>query len=162
MENIVEFRFYCDESFGSNVAGKKILTISGFLSDQQTWNEVEEDWKEINKRYGISCFHATDLNGARKEYEGWDKPKRDCYSGELLKSINSKGKKLVAYNCGMRIDEYQEIINEDGRAKLGKPWWACFKTCVAMIAKHMATFPANYQFSVLRPIYSPRVVCNRI
>lgn len=144
----MEFRFYCDESCDGNAAEKKNLTISGFLSDQQTWSKVEKDWKEINNRYGISCFHATDLNGARKEYKGWDKPKRDCYSGELLKVVNSKGKKMVAYNCGIRIDEYQNIINEDGRAKLGKPWWACFKTCIAMIAKHMETLSDEYQLSV--------------
>ncbi|MEI6608557.1 MAG: DUF3800 domain-containing protein [Deltaproteobacteria bacterium] len=142
------FRFYCDESYDGNAKEPSIITISGFFSDEQTWKEVEKVWKEINNRNGISCFHATDLNGARKEYKGWSKQKRDCYSSELLDCIKKMKKKMVAYNCGMYVNEYNIIINEDGRKKLGEPWFACFKTCIAMIAKHMETLPPDYRFSV--------------
>jgi len=57
------FNFYCDESYNGNAKEPNILTISGFLSDEPTWKEGEKNWKEINNRYGISCFHATDLKG---------------------------------------------------------------------------------------------------
>lgn len=142
------FRFYCDESYDGNAKEPNILAISGFFSDEPTWKEVEKNWKEINNHYGISCFHATDLNGARKEYKGWSKQKRDCYSGKLLDSIKDMGSRMVAYNCGIHADEYRIIINEDGRKKLGEPWFACFKTCIAMIAKHMETLSLNDRFSV--------------
>jgi hypothetical protein len=143
------FRFYCDESYDGNKKNEpNIITISGFFSNETTWKNVENDWKEINNRYGISCFHATDLNGARKEFDGWSKQKRNCYSGELLNSLKCKKKKMVAYNCGMYAGKYREIINETGRKKLGEPWFACFKTCIAMIAKHMETLPYNDRFTV--------------
>jgi hypothetical protein len=143
------FRFYCDESYDSNEMNElNIITISGFFSNETAWKDIENAWKEINNRYGISCFHATDLNGARKEFDGWNKLKRDCYSGELLNSLKEKKKKMVAYNCGMQANKYREIINENGRNKLGEPWFACFKTCIAMIAKHMETLPHDYRFIV--------------
>ena len=148
----MNFQFYCDESYDGPAAEPATLTISGFFSNLQTWSRVEAEWKEINNRYGISCFHATDLNGGWNEYNkcnGWDRPQRISYSAELLRAINSKGNKLVAYNCGMKADEYRRIVNEDGRAKLGEPWFACFKTCIAMIAKNMETLPDDYQFSVV-------------
>jgi hypothetical protein len=39
-------------------------------------------------------------------------------------------------------------INETGQSKLGPPWFACFKTCIAMIAKRMDTLPPDYSLSV--------------
>ena len=142
------FSFYCDESYDGNPQNPNVLTISGFFSDQLTWNEVANNWNEINQRYGISCFHATALNCADGEYIGWDKHKRVCYSAELLASINCQKKKMRAYNCGIHADEYRNIINETGRTKLGHPWFACFKSCIAMIAKDMETLPNNDRLSV--------------
>src|ERR1035437_11159024 len=132
----MKFIFYCDESYDGKEP-PSALAISGFFSDQSTWNEVENDWNAINSSYGVSRFHAHPLNWGKCEYEGWEKKKRDCYSAALLSVINSQKKKMVAYNCGMRADEYRQIINEAGREKLGEPWFACFKTCIAMIAHHM-------------------------
>ena len=140
--------FYCDESYDCNPKKPNIINISGFLSDQPTWEEVEKDWNEINHRYGVPYFHATDLNGAKKKYNGWSKQKRDCYSAELLKSINCKSKKMRAYNCGMRADEYRNIISESDRKKLGPPWIVCFNSCITMITKDMENLPPDYSILV--------------
>jgi len=35
------------------------------------------------------------------------------------------------------VREYQDIISEQGRNCLGHPYIACFKTCIAMIARGM-------------------------
>jgi len=142
------FRFYCDESYDGNPKEPNTLAISGFFSDQPTWDEVEKDWDVINHRYGVSRFHASALNGATKEYAGWPKEKRDHYSAELLMILNRQKRRMVAYNCGMRADKYRQIISEEGRLKLGSPWFACFKSCIAMIAKHMETLPAGDRFAV--------------
>lgn len=143
------FRFYCDESFDGNPKLPNTITLSGFLSDDVSWVEVEQKWTAINRRYGVPGFHATALNHGKEEFHGWSKTRRVQYSAELLAVINQQGKRLVAYNCGMRADAYRRIINADGQRKLGSPWFACFKSCVAMIAKHMETLPANDTFSVV-------------
>jgi hypothetical protein len=147
----MKFLFYCDESYDGREP-PNALAISGFFSDQPTWNEVEKDWNSINCRFGVSRFHAQPLNGTRGEYSGWDEEKKVCYSAALLEAINCQKKRMVAYNCGMRADEYRGIINEVGREKLGHPWYACFKSCIAMIARHMedeSDFPADWHFDVV-------------
>ena len=147
----MKFLFYCDESYDGKEP-PNTLAISGFFSDQPTWNDVEKDWSEINRCYGVSRFHAQPLNSARDEYSGWDKGKRDRYSDALLSAIICQKKKMVAYNCGMRADIYRRIINEVGREKLGHPWFACFKTCIAMIARHIeeeSDFPDDWHFDVV-------------
>ncbi len=143
------FRFYCDESHNGIPDSPTTLTISGFFSDLKSWEEVELQWTAINNEYGVSRFHAVDLNGQHGEYEGWPKPKRDEYSSRLLDVLGNQGKRIVAFNCGMRADAYRREINAEGQNKLGPPWFACFKSCIAMIAKHMETLPAEDRFSVV-------------
>ncbi|HUL00281.1 MAG TPA: DUF3800 domain-containing protein [Nitrospirota bacterium] len=142
------FHFYCDESYDGNARKPNIFTISGFFSDQSTWTKIDKNWNEINHRYGVSRFHATELNGAKGEYSKWSKPRRARYSAELLTAVNCQKTRMRAYNCGMRAAEYRTIINEAGCIKLGHPWVACFKSCIAMIAKDMEDLPVNDSFSV--------------
>lgn len=144
----MKFRFYCDESYDGNPKNPETLTISGFFSDQLTWKEVEESWIQINDRYGVSRFHAAPLNGGKGEYEGWSKDQRIKYSSELLEVVESQKARLVAYNCGMRANAYRRIVSEAGQAKLGPPWFVCFKSCIAMITAHMETLPQDYSLSV--------------
>jgi hypothetical protein len=144
----VLFSFYCDESYDGK-SNPDTYTISGFFSDQPTWKEVEEQWSEINRRYGISCLHASALNCRDKEYGGWCKEKADRYSSELLNAVNRQGKRMRAYNCGMRADEYRAIISDSGRIKLGHPWIVCFQSCIAMIAKDMETLHMDDKLAVV-------------
>lgn len=143
------FRFYCDESYDGDSKLPNTLTISGFFSDQPTWEEVEEQWADINRQYGVSGFHATDLNSGWGEYREWCKRKRVCYSKDLLHTINSQKERMRAYNCGMHADEYRKIISDAGREKLGHPWVACFKSCIAMIGRDMKTLPYVDRVSVV-------------
>jgi hypothetical protein len=146
----MKFFFYCDESYD----GKEppdYLALSGFFSDQQTWKSVEKDWNAINFRFGVTRFHAQPLNCRSGEYKGWDEKKKVSYSTDLIGAITCQEKKMVAYNCGMSANEYRKIINNAGRAKLGHPWYACFKSCIAMIARHMekSDLPADWHFDVV-------------
>ncbi len=145
----MQFRFCCDESHNGNRNNPVSLAISGFFSDQATWKVVEEKWAEVNRRYNVSCFHATALNGGREEYENWPKPKRDEYSRELLAIVTGQKQRLCAFNCGIRANVYRDLISDEGRSKLGDPWFVCFKSCIAMIAKQMETLPAEDTFSVV-------------
>jgi Protein of unknown function (DUF3800) len=145
----VQFCFYCDESYDGNPGRPDTLTISGYFADQTTWEEVEKQWSNVNARYGVSRFHAAPLNHAKGEYLGWSKDKRVQYSAELLRILAAQGTRLVAYNCGMRADVYRRIISEEGQTKLGPPWFACFKSCIAMITSHMETLPLEDSLSVV-------------
>jgi hypothetical protein len=147
--NHMLFRFYCDESYDGNSLRPDALTISGFFSDEATWAEIERQWSDVNARYSVQCFHATALNHGKEEYEGWPKEKRVGYSAELLAILTDQGKRLVAYNCGIRSDAYRQIISDEGQRKLGSPWFVCFKSCIAMVARHMETLPVADSFSVI-------------
>lgn len=150
--NLLLFHFYCDESYDNDAGNPKYFSISGFFSDQPTWEEVERDWRAINEAEGLLCgFHATELNGRgpKTRYAGWDKPRGDAYSAKLLNCVNRQKRRMRAYNCGIRVDCYGDIISDDGRKKLGHPWMVCFKSMIAMVAKDMETLPREDSFSVI-------------
>lgn len=147
--NLMFFRFYCDESYDGKALNPDFFTISGFFSDQPTWEEVEEEWSATNKKYGVTQFHATKLNGRSGEYDGWCKSKADEYSAELVGAVTRQRFRMVAYNCGVRGDAYRRIISPVGQIKMGHPWIMCFQSCIAMVAKHMETLPASDKFSVV-------------
>src|SRR5271163_4703515 len=143
--HIVLFNLYCDTSFdGSskdNVAGvphePRTYVIAGFFCSQPVWESVEDRWNDINERFTVPRFHASHLNHKSEEYEGWNNAQKLCYSKSMLQIINDQGNKMYGISCGMLADEYRKIINEEGRAKLGHPYLACFKTCIATIARAM-------------------------
>lgn len=126
-----------------------VFTISGFFSDQLSWDEVESQWSEVNRRFAVSAFHATELNRGSGRYREWSKETRVAYSAELLQVVNRQKHRMRAYNCGMRADDYRGTISNIGRLKLGHPWIACFKGCIAMIAKDMETLPSDDTLSVV-------------
>jgi hypothetical protein len=143
------FRFYCDESYDGKALNPDYFTISGFFSDQPSWEEVENDWSAVNLRYGVSAFHATELNRRKGRYEGWCRNKGCEYSGELLECINRQKQRMRAYNCEIRGDAYRSVISGAGQIKLGHPWMVCFKSIVCMIAKDMEDMPKDDSFSVV-------------
>jgi hypothetical protein len=92
---LVFFRFYCDESYDGKAQNPDYFTISGFFSDQPTWEEVEREWSAINQVYGVKGgFHGTELNGRgpKTRYAGWDKNRADEYSAGLLYCVNRQKK----------------------------------------------------------------------
>jgi hypothetical protein len=150
--NLVLFRFYCDESYDGKSNDPDFFTMSGFFSDQPTWEEVEGEWFAVNQHYGVQRgFHATELNGRgpKTRYAGWDKARADEYSARLLHCVNRQKMRMRAYNCGIRGDAYRKVISGAGQIKMGHPWICCFQSCIAMIAKDMETLPREDTFSVV-------------
>jgi hypothetical protein len=143
--NVVVFSFRCDLSFDGcsdeRIKGRTHVPITyafaGFFADDITWDIVEKAWVTVNKKYGVSKFHAANLNCKAGEYEGWEDATKEAYSAELLAPINNEGKRMYAISCGMLADEYRRIISDEGRRKMGHPYLACFNSCIALVAKMM-------------------------
>jgi hypothetical protein len=85
------------------------------------------------------------------EFEGWEKEKQITYSKNLVQILQDQKRNLHAVSCGMWSTDYYRIISNEGRRKLGRPYIACFKTCVATIAREMEIrgFPPQDKFSVI-------------
>jgi hypothetical protein len=161
------FTFHCDESYDSdphqdservlNAAKNpyipKTYVVGGFFSNEIVWGKVKRSWDWKNKRVGVSRFHASDLNARDQEYEGWSKNRQIRYAKDMLRILKKQGLDLHAVSCGMLVREYEQILSKQGRRNLGNPYIACFKTCLAIIARGMndpkAGFYPEDQFAVV-------------
>lgn len=147
------FKFFCDESYDSdpktgtgmvfyeNVQRPlyipRIYVVGGFFSDEYTWAEIERRWRQENERVGVKRYHAANVNARSGEFEGWEKDKQILYSKNLIQILRDQRRKLHALSCSIWASDYYRIINDEGRRKLGRPYVACFKSCVATIAREM-------------------------
>ncbi len=161
------FRLYCDESCDSDPHqdSERILhaakepyiprtyVVGGFFSNEIVWGKVKRSWDWKNKRIGVSRFHASHLNARDYEYEGWGKNRQIRYAKDMLRILKNQGLDLHAVSCGVLCRDYDQIISEQGRRCLGNSYIACFKTCIAMIARGMndprGGFYPDDQFAVV-------------
>jgi hypothetical protein len=146
---MTNFLFYCDESYDSQHEPAKAFVVGGFFAGERIWEKVQRRWSAANSWAGVSRFHASHLNARDHEFETWSKARSLRYSKRLLRILNDQGHHLHAVSCGLLGEDYEQIIPQDSRAKLGNPYIACFKTCIVMIAKEMKPFPAADRFSVI-------------
>jgi len=159
-------KFYCDESYDSQPTKQEMVfypergrdykpkayVVGGFLANELIWGEIEKRWREENKRVGVKRFHGVYVNARTGEFEGWSKDQQIEYSKHLLAIMSDQKRELHAISCGMFPREYEEIIDQQGREKLGHPYIACFKSCVTMIANEMETrkqFEPDDQFAII-------------
>jgi hypothetical protein len=66
---------YFDESgeHDTQTGHLKKLTLGGSIAKTETWDLLSEKWNRILKDFGIECFHMTDFEANRGQFEGWDK-----------------------------------------------------------------------------------------
>jgi len=157
--NILVFEFHCDLSYDGNPPGNvkgvrhepRTYVFAGFFANDEVWQCIESGWSRINEKYQVPRFHAAHLNSKTHEYQGWDDPKKIAYSAEMLQVLHDQKKELSAVACGIFADEYRNIINEEGRRKMGSPYLLCFNSCISRVASAMDKrgFPKADRFSVL-------------
>jgi hypothetical protein len=144
------FYYFCDESYDSRSKHPRTYVVAGFVATERTWNKVQKQWKAKNKRVGISEFHASHLNAKDYEFEGWSNQRSKRYTKSLLKILQRQGQKLWVFSVGISGTDYERVISDEGRRKLGSPYIVCFKECVTFIAESMyREGPQNNKFSVI-------------
>lgn len=158
--------FYCDESYDSSPPNNglvfhaindiphvpKAYVVGGFLANERTWGAIGDRWREENKRVGVSRYHGAHVNAKTYEFEGWDKDRQQEYSINLLTILKDQQREIHAVSAGLFPREYEQIISEKGRERLGCSYIVCFKSCVAMIAQEMeirSQFGPDDKFAVI-------------
>ena len=140
--------FYCDESYDPTDKTPNAYVVGGLAAEEGVWNSIEKSWKLKNKLVGIDCFHAVDLNAHTYEFNGWTRQRAKRYSTDLLKILTRQKRKLQVVSVGVLAKDYERIINEDGRRRLGNPYILCFKECIALLAEELHRPQNNWQQDV--------------
>jgi hypothetical protein len=145
--------FYCDESYDAKEKTPNAYVVGGLAAEEGVWEKIARSWDWKNKRVGIKCFHAVDLNAHTYEFDGWTKQRAKRYSSDLLKILVKRKRRLHVVSVGVLAKDYEQIIPEEGRRRLGNPYILCFKECVALLAEELHRPQNNWsqdvKFSVI-------------
>jgi len=159
-------KFFCDESYDSDpnkgvrnpvktskapLHVPRTFVVGGFLANDKIWGNIERPWAEQNRKFGVSRFHAANVNARNGEFAGWERQYRDSYVLPLLGILQEQGRYLHAVSIGMYPRDYEKVINPHGRRMFGNPYIACIKTCLVTIAHEMELMgmPREDRFSVI-------------
>jgi len=113
--------FYCDESYDSKAKKPNVYIVGGAIAGDKIWDKIERSWDWKNRRVGVPRFHASHLNALDHEFKGWSKQRSKRYVIDLLKILVKPKRNLHIASVGVLTKDYERIINEDGRRRLGNP-----------------------------------------
>ncbi len=86
------------------------LTVAGFASSTDDWDEFSKKWNARLERHGIAFFHATDLASFQGPFEHWhDLPDRD----ELRRALYGDLMDLIHSYCYHKLG--CTVVNKDFR-----------------------------------------------
>lgn len=142
---------YSDLSYGgSGKRSPRTFVVGAVLDRPDKWDSIQSSWQAVNDQFGVPRFHAAHLNGRTYEYEGWSPERALQYSKKLLNVLNAHGP-MMMFCSGIHADEYEEILSQSARAKLGDPYQLCFNSCIANVAELMdvCDYQIEDKFSVL-------------
>jgi len=140
--------FYCDESYDSKSKKSHAYVVGGLAAEESVWEKIERSWNWKNKQVGVKHFHASHLNAHDHEFKGWTKQRSKRYSRDLLKILIKQKRRLQAVTVGVLTQDYERIINEEGRKRLGNPYILCFKECIALLAEELHRPQNNWEQDV--------------
>jgi hypothetical protein len=140
--------FYCDESYDPKSSTPDAYVVGGVAAEEEVWKKIIRSWDFKNKRVGVECFHAVDLNAHTYEFDGWTRQRAKRYSSDLLKILVRQKRKLQVVSVGVLGKDYERVISEDGRRRLGNPYILCFKECIALLAEELHRPQNNWEQDV--------------
>ena len=61
---------YADAS-GSAI-DRDVIVVGGFIATVEQWSLFNEEWgRKVLDKGGVTVYHASDLEGGYKEFQGW-------------------------------------------------------------------------------------------
>ena len=96
---------YLDES-GTH-AESKVLAVAGYLSPAEMWITFEKQWRQCLSRFGLSCFHMTDYENRKKEFDKLSGNDRIKLLKKLIRIIHNN----LAYgvSVSVRTDKFADF-----------------------------------------------------
>ncbi|HEV2275370.1 MAG TPA: hypothetical protein VGR96_14460, partial [Acidobacteriaceae bacterium] len=75
-------RAYFDET-GSDGDKEGVFGIVGLIAPTSVWRRTQIEWEHALGCFGVSEFHAVDVENCRKEFDGWTSQQREKLVGAL-------------------------------------------------------------------------------
>ncbi len=124
---------YMDES-GTH-AGSPAVTVGLYVGKPRGWQAWTKDWNAHKKP--IRVYHAVDAHNRTGEFEGWERPARNEFVGNLLPVMARHPIMGVAVGIHLGAFDAAMKAHPELRDMFGTPYAACFQWAVQTLLTMM-------------------------
>jgi hypothetical protein len=83
---LVFWKAYIDES-GTH-ATAPFAVVGTALAETSVWDCIIPNWQRVLAEFGVTRFHASEVNGCYGEYAGWSDERKDSFVRQLIDIIS--------------------------------------------------------------------------
>jgi hypothetical protein len=134
-------RGYFDESYRD----RRVYAIGGYVGRDKEWDLVSKEWRNRRLEDGIQCFHATDCEAGRGEFEHLSKEQRTKLKADLIEIVH-KHENLGGFGAAVIIEDFEKVRDRSDRARqvLGPdPYFLCLQMLLSDICAELEKHKAN-------------------
>jgi hypothetical protein len=124
------FSAYFDESTGNK---SPVFVVAGFLSQDALWHQFECEWKVVLGDFGITAFHAQHFAMRKKQFSGWDEPKRRRLLSALLDIIQRRAQ--FGFATVVHGAAFRDLFRGKDRAEVGSIYRLCCTCCFSQVGE---------------------------
>jgi hypothetical protein len=126
------FSAYFDESTGP---GSPLVAVSGYIAEDEKWDEFAERWDEVVQRERVSAIHWTELETFHGEFtrdRGWDEARKLRVQKELIPII----KETIGFGVCITINvsDHDTHLQEIGRTAYETAYVYAVRMAIALTA----------------------------
>jgi uncharacterized protein DUF3800 len=103
------FEAYFDESFDGQ--GDIVWAVAGWVAPESAWQSFNSHWDEMLCKYCIPAFHASDCEGAHRDFKGWEDNIKNDLRNEALLIIEDAG--LNGISAAINFREHPEKVTNN-------------------------------------------------
>ena len=126
------YNAYVDESGTHD--GSPVVALAGYLSPYQGWNDFEDQWNRIMRRFRVNDFHMTDFETHHAEFEDNNYWTPDIRT-RLMERVTAlcQQKTTLGIGCAVIREQYDRLLSPKIRHDLRHPYYFCLYACLNML-----------------------------
>jgi hypothetical protein len=98
---------FADESHDSGRA--HVISLAGLLAPRSDWTRVWRAWTAELAAEGIEVFHATECEGAQREFRGWSRTRLEAFQRRLIDVVVDPTNGIITYSTSLELRAYTAL-----------------------------------------------------
>lgn len=86
-----------------------MISLAGLLAPRTDWNRVWVAWKAELDTEGLDEFHATECEGAQRQFRGWPRSKIDAFQRRLIDLVVDPANGIISYSTSLNLSAYSAL-----------------------------------------------------
>jgi len=135
---VIVFKCYLDDSGSRDLP---VVTLGGFISTLELWDQAEPKLNEIMSQYDVDVFHAKEFHGTKPPFfKNWTKIKKQTFTEEIFSALGPLVRSGHSWTIKRDIVRKLQRVAPRSWGRMS-PLCVCFSAIVMSLVSDPYTFP---------------------